>query len=157
MEMKKNRVAIASLILVMLIVVFGVTGCGTTSKVCDHDWKDATCTRSAYCSKCGITDGEALGHRWDEATCTSASICSVCGASDGKPLGHVVSEYDVILEAQCTTEGVKKGICVVCGDEITERDPATGEHEFSEWNITCHLFHRWQARAYLCALWRNVF
>ena len=33
---------------------------------CRHEWTDATCTEPKVCSKCGETEGDALGHSWGE-------------------------------------------------------------------------------------------
>ena len=44
----------------------------TDTIVASHAWKDATCTEAKNCSKCGLTDGAALGH-----TC-SIGECSRC-------------------------------------------------------------------------------
>ncbi|MBQ8414778.1 MAG: hypothetical protein IJX58_06015 [Clostridia bacterium] len=41
---------------------------------CEHDWSDATCDKPQICSKCGQSQGEALGHKFDDG-----SKCSVCG------------------------------------------------------------------------------
>ena len=43
---------------------------------CEHEWVDATCTAPKTCSKCGETEGEALGHTYVEG------VCSVCGANE---------------------------------------------------------------------------
>ena len=44
----------------------------TDTIVASHAWKDATCTEAKKCSKCGLTDGSALGH-----TC-SIGMCVRC-------------------------------------------------------------------------------
>ena len=44
----------------------------TDTIVASHAWKDATCTEAKKCSKCGLTDGSALGH-----TC-STGFCDRC-------------------------------------------------------------------------------
>lgn len=42
----------------------------TDTIVASHAWKDATCTEAKKCSKCGLTDGSALGHTCSIGTCT---------------------------------------------------------------------------------------
>ena len=37
---------------------------------CSHSWKNATCTAPKTCTKCGATDGNALGHDFKSGTCT---------------------------------------------------------------------------------------
>lgn len=61
-----------------------------SSTICDHSWKNATCTTPRTCEKCGVTEGKANGHWWYEATCTDARICTVCLIEDpeSEPLGH---------------------------------------------------------------------
>ena len=55
-----GRTILTALIFSALIVL---TGCGH-----EHEWTKATCTEPKTCTKCGETEGEALGHRWKEAT-----------------------------------------------------------------------------------------
>ena len=43
---------------------------------CEHDWADATCTAPKTCSKCGATDGAALGHT---PKADVAYECATCG------------------------------------------------------------------------------
>lgn len=45
----------------------------TDTIVASHAWKDATCTEAKKCSKCGLTDGSALGHT------TQFGNCNRCG------------------------------------------------------------------------------
>ena len=42
----------------------------TETIIASHAWKDATCTEAKNCSKCGLTDGSALGHTCSIGTCT---------------------------------------------------------------------------------------
>jgi hypothetical protein len=55
---------------------------------CVHNWKDATCVTPKTCTKCGATEGTALGHNFNAATCTDPKTCSVCGITEGTALGH---------------------------------------------------------------------
>ena len=45
----------------------------TDTIVASHAWKDASCTEAKNCSKCGLTDGSALGHTCSIGTCTRCS------------------------------------------------------------------------------------
>ncbi len=100
-----------------------------------HDWQDATCTVPRTCSICGETDGEALGHDWIEATCTEPKICSRCKETDGEPLGHQFDEWEIVVEATCSEEGLKKADCLRCSqtiEEVIEKSP----HTPGDWKIT---------------------
>lgn len=105
--------------LVIILVCFSVfVLCGCCLF---HEWQEATCTLPRTCSKCGKTEGEALGHTWEEATCTKPKTCSICGQTEGKSLGHTWEE------ATCTTAKT----CSVCGET---QGKALG-HEWKE--ATC--------------------
>lgn len=54
---------------------------------CDHTYSDATCTAAKTCTKCGVTDGGALGHSYAEGKCTR------CSAADP----DYVKKYDVYI------------------------------------------------------------
>lgn len=47
---------------------------------------------------------------------------------------HTVEEYTVTVEPTCTAEGSQEGVCVVCGQTITQTIPATG-HSYTEDNL----------------------
>ena len=56
--------------------VYKCTGCNETKEEVikgGHSWVDATCTTPKTCSKCGATEGEALGHT------TTSGKCERCG------------------------------------------------------------------------------
>lgn len=84
-----------------LLVFCMLAGCE-----CKHEWAEATCTEPKTCTKCGETEGEALGHTWIDATCTEPKTCSVCGATEGDPAGHDWAD------ATCT----EPKTCTVCGE-----------------------------------------
>ena len=52
--MKKRTLAI----FLGLLLVFCLSSCA-----CQHEWKEATCTEPKTCTKCGETEGEALGQK----------------------------------------------------------------------------------------------
>ena len=112
------------------------TKCGETEgEALGHDWEEATCTEPETCSRCGETEGEALGHDWEDATCTEPETCSVCGEIQGDPLGHTVEEWTVVLEPTCAVEGEQTGTCTVCGEEVTEAIDTTDDHTEGEWSF----------------------
>ena len=55
-----------------------------------HSWKEATCTTPKTCTKCGATEGNALGHNYVNGT------CSRCGESEGNWfVGEYVDEFQM--------------------------------------------------------------
>lgn len=114
--MKRELIAV---ILAILLPVLVLTGCG-----CDHEWDDATCTEPKTCSKCGETEGEALGHTWSEADCEHPKTCAVCGLTEGVPLGHTEGSWETVeTDLVNATETVKK-ICTVCSAELDKKTTA---------------------------------
>lgn len=73
---------------------------GSFAKLCNHEFAAATCTQPKTCTKCGVTEGQALTHYWIEATCRHPRECIYCGMTSGS-LG--------------THKFTLKGICVLCG------------------------------------------
>ena len=113
------------------------TKCGKTDgEALGHDWQEATCSEPETCSRCGETEGEALGHEWEDATCTEPETCSRCGETQGDPLGHTVEEWTVTLEPTSAVEGEQTGTCTVCGEEVTEAIATTDDHTEGEWSFT---------------------
>ena len=84
-----------------------------TTKGCEHTFQEATCTQAKKCSKCGITEGEALGHTFQEATCKQAKTCTRCGVTEGEKLQHkyVMSKF---------------GICRICFRELASKGQIPG-------------------------------
>lgn len=80
----KKKLGIGFLAAIILSMIFIYS-----FPTCDHEWIDATCTQPQTCSKCGKTEGEALGHipgDWEEGTPDPVSatveyyqVCQVCG------------------------------------------------------------------------------
>lgn len=97
--MRKKRLILAAVIM--------LCGCLLTGCQCEHAWTEANCTVAKTCTKCGITEGEALGHTWSQATCTAPKTCSVCETTEGTILPHTWKA------ASCTDAA----ICSVCKQE----------------------------------------
>jgi hypothetical protein len=109
---------------VVFVLLALLTSCG-----CKHEWKAATCTEPQTCTKCGNTQGEALGHKYGEektqkeATCTEAGVkefvCTVCGEKKTTEItakGHKWKLSQVLKEATCSEEGKGRYTCYVCGE-----------------------------------------
>ena len=87
----------------------------------------ATCTSAKTCSRCGKTEGSALGHNWNEATCTSAKVCSRCNKAEGDAIGHKYTA--TVTPATCTTTGYTTYTCS-CGDSYVS-DYTESAHTYS--------------------------
>ena len=99
----------------------------TTETSCTHNWKAATCTDPKTCTKCGATEGSALGHSWKEATCTDPKTCTRCGKTEGSAKGHNY-KWVTTKEAAVGVEGLKENKCTVCGHvDGTETIPALAD------------------------------
>ena len=111
------------------------TKCGETNgSALGHNFSEATCTEAGICRRCGATQGSALGHSWTDATCTEAKTCSVCGKTDGEPLGHTVDEWVTLKAPTCTECGKEEGVCAVCGAEVS-REIDKAAHTPGDWII----------------------
>ena len=89
---------------------------------CDHAWTEADCETPRTCSKCGKTEGEALGHDWKEADCLNPRTCSRCGKTEGKALGHKPGEAEA--GAVDPLKGSRSLLtrCTVCGEVLEEKE-----------------------------------
>lgn len=139
------------LILILVLIVSLLTACE-----CKHTFGDATCEEPATCSKCGETEGEALGHTWVDADCETPKTCSVCGQTEGSALGHTwvdanfqtpktcsacgKTDGDVLqaafevhgLSASCT-ENVPYDYVTVCYDDAGKK--TTGKATFHDYRV----------------------
>ncbi len=119
--MRNNKILSILIIIVLLALL---TSCG-----CKHEWKVATCTEPQTCTKCGKTEGNALGHKYggekilEEPTCTESgtkeSTCTVCGEkeiTEIPAIGHVWVFVNTETVATCTEVGKENYKCSICGD-----------------------------------------
>ncbi len=152
---KSSIISLALLTLLISVALLSFSGCDTVHGIIPdmHEWVDATCTESKYCSSCGAAEGEPLGHTPEvilgkAATCTETGLtdgsrCSVCGeiltAQETVPaLGH--SHTSTVIAPTCTEQGYTTYTCH-CGDSyIGDYVDALG-HKESDWiidtNATC--------------------
>ena len=130
----------------------------TETKAC-HGGK-ATCTAKAICEDCGKAYGTMAAHTFTvkstvsrylkrAATCTEKSeyyvSCAGCGLSSkgtaseavftGSALGHSLTEWSVITEVTCTTNGTQERHCTRCDYKQTRTIVAKG-HSYGLWNVT---------------------
>ena len=130
----------------------------TETKAC-HGGK-ATCTAKAICEDCGKAYGKMAAHTFTAkstvsrylkraATCTEKSeyyvSCAGCGLSSkgtaseavftGSALGHSLTEWSVITEVTCTTNGTQERHCTRCDYKQTRTVVAKG-HSYGLWNVT---------------------
>ena len=134
---------ILSLILTMVMIfsALPLTSCvmeptENTPTLCTHDYSDAACTVAKTCTRCGETEGKALGHDYSNATCTTLKTCARCGETDGDKLGHDLAPATCITPATCkrcgATDEKELGhdyaeatctaakTCTRCGDTVGE-------------------------------------
>ena len=103
------------------------TVCGyeeVTVQVCSHVWKAATCTTPKTCTKCGETEGEALGHSYKyngglKTGNTHRLVCERCNAS------------------RTETHKMSNNKCTVCGyEKIIIEEPKKCSHKYIYSNIS---------------------
>lgn len=103
------------------------TKCGETEgEALGHTWQDADCVTPKTCSVCQETKGEALGHTWQDATCDTAKTCSVCQQTEGEPLNHEAGEWVQISTDPVTATISQEQPCALCGT-ILETDTVAME------------------------------
>ena len=78
----------------------------TMKKECVHSWNEATCTEAKECTKCGKTQGSALGHNFSNATCKAPKTCNRCGKTEGSKSDH---KYELGNDAA--------DVCKTCGNK----------------------------------------
>lgn len=112
-------------ILMSAILCLSISACG-----CEHEWQEADCTHPRTCTKCGETEGEALGHEWQEADCEHPKTCSRCGATEGEALGHDAEEWGEPYNNYVAAETIREKKCVRC-DQIIDstQEPMTSLRE----------------------------
>ncbi len=97
------------------------------------------CTRcSEYKAGAEREDYSALGHDWIAASCTEAKTCSRCKITEGDALGH---DYDVVVTAPtCEAKGYTTFTCSRCSDSYTDNEAAALGHNYvitAKANATC--------------------
>ena len=99
-----------------------------------------TCDRGDYVKRICQNDGcgdvfyvefkGATGHTMDApATCSTSSTCTKCGTVLVRPLGHNWTEWETVVEATESKNGIRRRYCLTCGkvDEATLASSGTIE------------------------------
>lgn len=130
----KNVKIIAGVGVAVVAVVLAILF--ATHVICFHDYAPATCEKPMTCKICGRAGGTSLAyHDFSIPTCTQPATCSICGEQRGTAPGHDVANWEVTLEATCTTDGSRHGLCSKCGEDAIETIPAFTDHLVENWNI----------------------
>lgn len=145
----------------------------TTLEALGHDWQlvdtlDETeenghIIRGYVCSRCSEEKSEIEHVAFVEgfydyentATCTEPGLetytCTFegCGKVQRIPVlipRHTVEEYTVTVEPTCTEKGEEQGVCIYCGEIITQEIPAKGHTNVltSEYDNTAQDGHTYQ-------------
>lgn len=128
-----------SLVMILMISLMScspaevdVIDSSTGSTICNHQWKNATCTEPVTCVLCGETAGDAIGHQWANATYTTPKTCVICGKTEGSVAvrkcllcDHEVSRSNTLY---CTTHDCGEGSC-----------PCPAKHVNCSWGYYCEL------------------
>ena len=70
-------------------------------------------------------------HDFLEATCTKSRYCTKCRKYYGEPLGHLESDWIIDKDSTCTEEGIKHADCARCGAKaISTATVAKKPHNF---------------------------
>ena len=118
-ELKTKFVSVVIAVLIALACL-PVGECFAEGLVCPSCGGEMTATGTVYEASCEAAGGADY-------------VCSSCGAvtfvADAAALGHAWSDWEVVSEATCETDGVQVSRCTRCGLENYNYTPATG-HNF---------------------------
>ena len=111
--MNKRRILLLIFVLAMSFMTF--TSCKKNSG-CKHTFQEATCLEPKKCTKCGITEGNALGHEWVDATCQAPKTCSRCGLTEGEKLEHNFIPATYERPSICSMCNKETGLSLIDGE-----------------------------------------
>ena len=108
----KTEVAVNDQVVVSGVITYynanqidGSNSATTVTKVCPHDWSDATCQAPKTCSLCNATEGEALPHNFGENGDTQD--CQNEGCDVLNPNFHTCNfvATENVVAPTCTAQG----------------------------------------------------
>ena len=89
---------------------------------------EATCTSDQICTVCHKVLVEKFGHAWKVATCDIPKTCSRCSVTEGQALGH--HYVSTVVAPTCTQGGYTKYTCSGCGRSYTDTPTAAAGHYY---------------------------
>ena len=89
---------------------------------------EATCTSDQTCTVCHKVLVEKFGHAWKVATCDIPKTCSRCLVTEGQALGH--HYVSTVVAPTCTQGGYTKYTCSGCGRSYTDTPTAATGHKY---------------------------
>jgi hypothetical protein len=105
---------------------------GTTTTVCSHSYKDATCVAPKTCSKCGATEGGLGEHHYQNGVCTDCGDVEIITHSFETGTGYAITvSSDEVICYQISASELLYDLC-------TTEKPAQGYFKFRENNGTTY-------------------
>ena len=116
-------------VFMVLLCIFSFCSCSRfemaiTSTSCEHEWEDATCTKSQICKKCYKKEGEPLGHTTDAGRCERCGIVlgawsiseyvDEFGTSTGEKYVFSSGEYGKFSNSATTNSKLEANVLVDC-------------------------------------------
>ena len=100
------------------------------------------------CRMCGCSKTESIppkGHTPDTSyPCVSPQKCIDCGIELAQPKGHKWDSGTMIIQPDCTTSGVKRYTCTVCGTPNTDFISALGHNYYGNFWYSSHPHEQYQ-------------
>ena len=100
------------------------------------------------CRMCGCSKTESIppkGHTPDTSyPCVSPQKCIDCGIELAQPKGHKWDSGTMIIQPDCTTSGVKRYTCTVCGTPNTAFISALGHNYSGNFWYSSHPHEQYQ-------------
>lgn len=100
------------------------------------------------CRMCGCSKTESIppkGHTPDTSyPCVSPQKCIDCGIELAQPKGHKWDSGTMIIQPDCTTSGVKRYTCTVCGTPNTDFISALGHNYSGNFWYSSHPHEQYQ-------------
>ena len=124
----------------------------------EHNYGDLidanpTCDRGDYITRVCQNEGcgdvlnvkfvGATGHVMDKpATCTTPSVCTKCNRVLTRALGHTWTEWETVVEATGTKDGLRRRYCTTCGEVQESKIASTGIIDEISYDSYVELFEK---------------
>lgn len=105
--MKKSKIILLVMLILVLIGTFSFAKEPKGDSKCKHVYTEATCLKKATCTKCGQEKGTYAAHKWGNSWTAKRPTC--------------------------TTEGISRKKCSVCG-KTTDKSISKLGHDYGAWS-----------------------